>query len=306
MYYAIFLERSLVETIPPHLVKEHVEGLKCLERAGRLVACGPFSDGGGGLVLASFDSKEDADKYAASDPFVREGFSVGRVREWEWSHIGNCHLGVMESEPFLKALRNRATIRNFLDRPIPKSTIKELLTLALSAPSEFNLQPWRPIVCYSKETKTLLKNCCFGQEHAEKASASVIIAVSTKALCDDVPRAVDGFISTGRWPKEKREEYISEIRSYYEKGDPIALRLHAVKNGMIFGHQLLLASLAIGLGGFWMGGIDEEKAKKAFDIPKEVVIAGVVGLGWPEKEMPQQPKLSIDTIVSWEKWEIKK
>lgn len=209
-----------------------------------------------------------------------------------------CQISEAGSE-FLSLLRRRVTAREFSKQPIPKSMVVDLLEAALNAPSEFNLQPWRPVVCYSEESKMKLVDCCFGQKHVAEAGAAVIVAASTAVFHDEAARAVDDFIDKGRWPKEERNTHINFIHSCYGK-DQSVLRLHAIKNAMLFGHQLLLAGLSLGLSGFWAGGIDEEKSRGVFGIPSHVVIAGVVGLGWPSgKEEIHQNRLPMDSLVTW-------
>ena len=305
MEFAIFLETTSDTPIPPEEVRAHVEGLRALDDAGCLIAAGPFKDRSGGLILAHFNSQKEAERYAANDPFVRGGFETATIQPWLWSHRGNGFLGMLEPEPhnaFLSALRRRSTARQFAERSIPKVTVRSLLDAALHAPSEFNLQPWRPVICHSEAARKRLRDCCFRQEQVTRAAVAIIVAASTRVFHDDAPRAVDDYIAKGRWRPEKREARIAVIRSYYSK-DPARLRLHAVKNAMLFGHQLLLAALSVGLAGFWLGGIDEDKVRSTFGIPDYVIVAGVVGLGWPDLDEPGQPRLPIDTVVSWDRWE---
>lgn len=42
-----------------------------------------------------------------------------------------------------EALETRKTCRSFLDKPVPKEMLEEILTTAMRAPSGGNLQPWR-------------------------------------------------------------------------------------------------------------------------------------------------------------------
>ena len=44
------------------------------------------------------------------------------------------------------AIRSRASIRAFLDRPVPREVLEELLDLSRQAPSGVNTQPWRVYV----------------------------------------------------------------------------------------------------------------------------------------------------------------
>lgn len=51
----------------------HVERLRELADAGKLVLAGPFLDGAGSLIVMKTDSLEEAQAFADSDPYVIHG-----------------------------------------------------------------------------------------------------------------------------------------------------------------------------------------------------------------------------------------
>lgn len=83
-------EKPLTET----LVRRHVAHLKELDRQGRLVLCGPFTDHKGGMVIVRAESIEEAKTIAEADPFVREGVETYALRTWELSCEENNHMGM--------------------------------------------------------------------------------------------------------------------------------------------------------------------------------------------------------------------
>jgi uncharacterized protein len=88
---------TLVRTDMPMteaLARRHVAHLKALDRQGRLVLCGPFEDGKGGMVIIRASSLDEATRIAESDPFVREGAETVSVRAWELSCEENSHMGL--------------------------------------------------------------------------------------------------------------------------------------------------------------------------------------------------------------------
>jgi nitroreductase len=255
-------------------------------------------------VLARFPNREAAERYAADDCYVKRGYRTASVREWEWSHRGNGHLGVFDVEPddrFLTLLRSRVTARRFASRPVTIAAVRALLDAAHRAPSEFNLQPWRPVVCLTQESRAKLRACCLDQVQVTNAPVDVIVAASTRLFGSQAERVAEEFIAVGRWAPEERAAQTAFIRSCYPD-DPAELRQHALKNAVLFGHQLLLAAASAGFAGFWLGGLEEAKVREAFSIPDHVVIAGVVGLGWPGPAEPRLPRLPLDQVVSWEEW----
>ena len=62
--------------------------------------------------------------------------------------------------------------------------------------------------------------------------------------------------------------------------------------------QILLASYEAGLAGVWVGLFDEDAVKKALDIPKNMVVAGILALGVPDQKPPARPRKSIQQLFS--------
>jgi hypothetical protein len=57
----------------PSVRPAHLENLRPLAQAGKIVIAGPFTDGSGSLILADFDSEDAAQIFAQNDPYNVEG-----------------------------------------------------------------------------------------------------------------------------------------------------------------------------------------------------------------------------------------
>lgn len=82
MKYVLFYESSpaTAELARQHF-PEHRARWATYAQSGSLLLIGPFSDGNG--AMAVFTSREAAEDFAATDPFVRHGVVAGwSVREW--------------------------------------------------------------------------------------------------------------------------------------------------------------------------------------------------------------------------------
>ena len=55
-----------------------------------------------------------------------------------------------------EVIYGRRSVRRYLDKPIEKEVLEELLLAACQAPSAVNLQPWYFVVCHSKEAMAQL------------------------------------------------------------------------------------------------------------------------------------------------------
>jgi uncharacterized protein YciI/putative intracellular protease/amidase len=92
--YVIALDRIPGVETDESVTRAHVRWLRQLEADGRLVAAGPFADGGGGLVIVTAADHGAAMELAETDPFVRAGVRRLSVREWLLSCEENDHLGM--------------------------------------------------------------------------------------------------------------------------------------------------------------------------------------------------------------------
>lgn len=69
----------------------------------------------------------------------------------------------------LSAIETRRSIRRFLDRPVPREMIEEILLAGTLAPSSKNRQPWRFIVTAGEEKAGILDAMAQGLEQEKSA-----------------------------------------------------------------------------------------------------------------------------------------
>lgn len=73
------------------------------------------------------------------------------------------------------AIKNRHSVRKFLDKEIPDAVITQLIESARLAPSAYNAQPWRFVVVKSNELKEFLKqNNIFKQAFVCQAPVIIV------------------------------------------------------------------------------------------------------------------------------------
>ena len=156
----------------------------------------------------------------------------------------------------LQAILARASVRAFLDKPVPDETVELLLKAAMAAPSAKNQQPWAFIVIKKRE---LLEKLGASLPNA-KMTATAPAAV---AICSTLDKALPG---------EAREYWIQDAAAATE--------------------NFLLAAHAIGLGAVWTGvhPITEriEILKDVLKLPEGVEPFCLIPFGWPAA--PAEPK----------------
>jgi uncharacterized protein YciI len=78
--FALIFERK-IDRPPPAIVREHRDRLQRLADEGTVALAGPF-EGGGGLVVLDVGSPAEAERIAATDPFVRQATHTYRLVRW--------------------------------------------------------------------------------------------------------------------------------------------------------------------------------------------------------------------------------
>jgi uncharacterized protein YciI len=61
------------QALRPKVRQAHLDNLRPLVEAGKVVIAGPFLDGSGSLIVVDMDSEADAVAFAQSDPYVTQG-----------------------------------------------------------------------------------------------------------------------------------------------------------------------------------------------------------------------------------------
>lgn len=73
-----------------------------------------------------------------------------------------------------EAIEQRRATPSFDGKPIPDADLKRILEAGLSAPSGYNLQPWRFIVVRTPEQRRRLRAAAFNQAKVEEASVVIV------------------------------------------------------------------------------------------------------------------------------------
>lgn len=101
------------------------------------------------------------------------------------------------AEAFLAAMRGRRTVRDFADRPVPRSLIETCLETAGTAPSGANLQPWHFAVVADPDRKRRIREAAEAEErdfYAGKAGQAWLEALAPLGTDPD-----KGFLEVAPW-----------------------------------------------------------------------------------------------------------
>jgi nitroreductase len=211
-----------------------------------------------------------------------------------------------------EAIRNRRSIRAFTDEPVTKEQVREIVELAIRAPSAINLQPWHVHVV-SGEKRTRLGQAlvsAYGERQIRCESGA------QSPMGDQHQRRQRELLETLIPPIRELGQSFSEFINegscdFY--GAPVALIVtidgcfpdaRRVCSGTFLAYLLLLAHDR-GLGACPIGLLRhyEPEIRKCVQIPDNEQVVVAVALGHPDEDSPVNRVLTsrdpADQLIRW-------
>jgi nitroreductase len=186
----------------------------------------------------------------------------------------------------LSVIKERRSINFFEPNiEIPDEKIMEVLEIANTAPSSFNMQPWEVIVVKSKEKKKILRNFAMNQPKVEEASCVFIIIANPLALETNMDMVFDKQIEYGYMKQEMKEVYKKVAFNLYGEKDSIKRIIFATKNASLFAMNLMITAKGMGFETHPMDGFDSECIKKEFEIEEYKIIPMIIAMGYKKRDI---------------------
>ena len=200
----------------------------------------------------------------------------------------------MENE-VIKCIKERRSIRNYLDKPLPKEIIEEIILAGRYAPSAENRQPWRFIVITNKQLINELSL------RVKKQIAKILE-------------------KRGKWKKKFKElederlvlflKAISNSKEDVVFYDAPAL-IFIIAKDEIFNlescaccaENMMLAAWSLGIGSCWIGlanflELDEEAMEK-IGMPTGYKIMACIIFGYPMKIPKATIRNPSSDVIKW-------
>ena len=143
---------------------------------------------------------------------------------------------------FLDLIKQRKSVRDFLDRPIEREKIMMCLEAARLAPSACNSQPWKFVVVDDRQLKNRLCDAAFSGIYL------------MNAFCKMAPVVVV-IIS-------ERSKFLARIGEMFR-----GTKYYLIDIG-IAGEHFVLQAEDLGLGTCWIGWFNERAVKSILNIPQ--------------------------------------
>jgi nitroreductase len=155
----------------------------------------------------------------------------------------------------LEAIKGRRSVRSFLDRPVEREVLEQLVEAAIWAPSAGNAQTWRFVVVTQPERIRRIK-------------------MVSPGLLGDPPAVI---------------AVCQDLNEAQAKGGEQGVNFLAYVDAAMATQNLLLAAHDAGLGTCVVASFHRGAVGRLLDLPEGVVPVLLVSVGWPAK-VPAPPR----------------
>lgn len=211
--------------------------------------------------------------------------------------------GVNGEPTFLDVVNSRRSVRKYdPEYVISEEEVKELLSIAVKAPSSSNMQPWRFLIVTDPELKQKLLPIAFSQQQVVEASAIVVIMADLQ-MYELSEQIYGASAEAGYMSEEVKNNMIANSRKMYGGLPADRLReLVAFDTGLV-AMQLMLAARAQGYDTVPMGGYNRDALKEMFSIPERYLPTLMLPIG--KAAAPGHPtvRLPIEQITQVNRFE---
>ena len=175
----------------------------------------------------------------------------------------------------LDLLKQRKSVRSFLDRPVEQEKIMMCLEAARLGPSACNSQPWKFIVVDDRQLKNKLCDVAFSGIY------------SINSFCKMAPVIVV-IIS-------EKSKFSARIGGMFR-----GTKYYLIDIG-IAGEHFVLQAEDLGLGTCWIGWFNEGAVKPILNIPQHKKIDILIALGYYDREKvrSEHGREPMDKIASF-------
>lgn len=221
-----------------------------------------------------------------------------------------------ETSALTKGIRDRRSVRSFLDKPVPEEMIREILSDSLWSPSWANTQPWEiyvvtgePLERFKKKNRDSLLQ---GGTSAPDIPMPIDWPEALKRRRIELAQSIYESLSISREDADGRLKYYADM---YYLFDAPAFVLFVIDRDLKLEYAMLdlgaflqtffLLAHDRGLGTCAFAGTvhSPEVVHGSLGIPDRKLLALGAALGWPDPQAPinnfERSRASLDEIVTW-------
>ena len=205
-----------------------------------------------------------------------------------------------------EVVMGRRSIRGYLDKPVPRAVIEEVLTLAMRSPTSMNTQPWHFHVITAEPLDRIRKGnterILAGEPDSREFRRGEPFAGVHRERQVGVAKQLFGAMGIERDDKDKRQDWV--LRGFRQFDAPVSVIITfdrevegndittfdcgAVMNGLVNAAWSRGLGCVINSQGIMQSPVVREHA----DIPDDQVIMMAMAMGWPDETFPANAVIS--------------
>ncbi len=191
-----------------------------------------------------------------------------------------------------KAIELRRSVKGFdPDHAMTDAEVNRLMSLAMLAPTAFNIQNWRFVLVRDPELRKQVRAAAWDQAQVTDASLLVVLTADLKAWEKEPARYWKDT------PQPVRDYVVPAIGQYY-RGREQVQRDEAMRSCGIAAMALMLTAKEMGYDSCPMDGFDFDAVGKLIELPADHVISMFVAIGKGTREpLPRGGQLPWEEVV---------
>lgn len=176
----------------------------------------------------------------------------------------------------MEYFKNRRTIRNYTDKPIEDSMLRQIIEQAMRAPTTGGMQLYSVVVTRDKEMKEILSPTHFNQPTVKNCQVMLTI-------CAD-------FNRFNRWCR------LSNANPGYDNFQSF---MTATIDAVIFAQQIVTIAEMNGIGTCYLGTVtyNAPQIAEILKLPKNVVPVACITMGYPASQPDQCERLNVEAVM---------
>lgn len=192
----------------------------------------------------------------------------------------------------IEAITRRRSVKNYdSSHRMGEDEIERLVSLAMLAPTAFNIQHWRFVVVRDEALRREIRAVAWDQAQVTDASLLVVLCADLKAWEKDPGRYWRNA------PADVTSFMVPAIDSYY-RGREQVQRDEAMRSCALAAQTLMLAAKSMGYDSCPMDGFDFDAVGKLINLPEDHVITMFVAIGKATADAwPRGGQLPLDEVL---------
>jgi len=208
------------------------------------------------------------------------------------------------------AINDRRATPSFLADPVPESDLKKILEAGLSAPSAYNLQPWRFLVVRDPEQRARLREAAMKQPKVEEAPVVVVACADLEGWRNgDLDEVIRLAQQHGCGDEARYAGMRKNVAGFFGStpgtvgGLAPDFAVWANRQTMIAFTTMMWMAEVLGYDTAPMEGFYEDQIKTTLAIPSHVRVVALLAIGHRKGEDKRfAGRFAIQHTVFAEKW----